>query len=91
MNIFAHCSSSSHDQTGLIPERIACLKSLSETTMVNGIQIVDHAKVFKADKQGLWFEAGTSRGGTYSCVACSSTTSRYTDNTYSLRCTHRFQ
>ena len=27
VHIFAHCSSTSSDQAGLIPERVACLKS----------------------------------------------------------------
>ena len=69
--IMAHCSSSSADQAGLTPERVACLDSLSETiTTKDGIEIHDTLQFFKGDKQSAWFKAGIQRGGHYCCIAC---------------------
>ena len=64
--IMAHCSSSSADQAGLIPERVACLDSLSDPIVVeNGLRVHDSLRFFKGDKQSAWFEAGIQRGGYY--------------------------
>ena len=42
VHIFAHCSSTSSDQAGLIPERVACLESLSSPIVTSkGIPIND--------------------------------------------------
>ena len=69
--IMTHCSSSSADQAGLTPEKVACLDSLSEAiTTEDGIEIHDTLQFFKGDKQSAWFEAGIQRGGHYCCIAC---------------------
>ena len=61
--IMAHCSSSSADQAGLIPERVACLDNLSDPIVVEeGLTVHDSLKFFKGDKQSAWFEAGIQRG-----------------------------
>ena len=71
--IMAHCSSSSADQAGLIPERLACLDGLSDPIdLEDGLRIYDSLQFFKGDKQSAWFEAGIQRGGNYCCIACNS-------------------
>ena len=74
--IMTHCSSSSADQAGLTPERVACLDTLSDPiTTESGIKIYDTVRFFKGDKQSAWFEAGIQRGGHYCCIACDCHTS----------------
>ena len=64
VHIFAHCSSTSCDQAGLIPGRVVCLESLSSPIVTSkGIPINDRLMFFKGDKQAAWFEAGISHGG----------------------------
>ena len=66
--IMAHCSSSSADQAGLIPERV---DSLSDPIVVeDGLRVHDSLRFFKGDKQSAWFETGIQRGGYYCCIAC---------------------
>ena len=80
--IMAHCSSSSADQAGLIPERVACLDSLSDPIVVEeGLTVHDSLKIFKGDKQSAWFEAGIQRGGYYCCIACDTHVKDFTDFT----------
>ena len=69
MHIFAHCSSTFSNEAGLIPERVACLESLSVPIVTTKeIPINDKLMFFKGDKQAAWFEAGISCGGNYCCV-----------------------
>ena len=64
IHIPAHCSSISSDRAGLIPERVACLESLSVPIITeNGITLKDRLAFFKGDKHSAWFEAGIMRGG----------------------------
>ena len=80
--IMAHCSSSSADQAGLIPERVVCLDSLSDPIIIEeGLTIHDSLHIFKGDKQSAWFEAGIQRGGYYCCIACGSHVKDFTDFT----------
>ena len=77
-----HCSSSSADQAGLIPERVACLDSLYDHIVTeNGIKICDKMHFFKGDKQSAWFEAGIQRGGHYCCITCNWSTMGFCDFT----------
>ena len=88
--ILAHCSSTSSDQAGLIPERVACLESLSAPVVTSkGIPINDRLMFFKGDKQAAWFEAGISRGGNYCCVSCTCHKSKFADITKVFNCKGR--
>ena len=90
VHIFAHCSSTSSDQAGLIPERVACLESLSSPIVTSkGIPINDRLMFFKGDKQAAWFEAGISRGGNYCCVSCTCHKSNFVDITHVQSCKER--
>ena len=52
--IMTHCSFSSADQAGLIPERVACLDCPSDHIVTeNGIKICDKMHFFKGDKQSI--------------------------------------
>ena len=78
----AHCSSSSSDQAGVIPERVACLDSLSDPIVVEeGLTVHDSLKFFKGNKQSAWFDAGIQRGGYYCCIACDTHVKDFTDFT----------
>ena len=78
--IMAHCSSSSADQAGLIPERVACLDSFADPIVIDdGLRIFDSLHLFKGDKQSAWFEAGIQRGGHYCCIACDGHVKDFTD------------
>ena len=80
--IMTHCSSSSADQAGLIPERVACLDSLADPIVIeDGLSIHDSLHFFKGDKQSAWFEAGIQRGGHYCCIACECHVKDFTDFT----------
>ena len=88
--ILARCSSTSSDQAGLIPERVACLESLSAPAVTSkGIPINDRLMFFKSDKQAAWFEAGISRGGNYCCVSCTCHKSKFADITKVFNCKGR--
>ena len=64
MHIFAHCSSTSSDQAGLIPGRVVCLESLSSPIITSkGIPKNDRLMFFEGNKQAAWFEAGIPVGG----------------------------
>ena len=83
--MMTHCSSSSADQAGLTPERVACLDCLAEPiTTEDGIEIRRLCPFFKGDKQSAWFEAGIQRGGHYCCLACDCHTNAFTDFTSQL-------
>ena len=86
--IMTHCSSSSADQAGLMPERVACLDCPSDHIVTeNGIKVSDKMHFFKGDKQSAWFEAGIQRGGHYCCIACNCSTMGFCDFTE----VHHFQ
>ena len=90
VHIFAHCSSTSSDQASLIPERVACLESLSVPIVTTkGIPINDKLMFFKGDKQAAWFEAGISRGGNYCCVSCTCHRAKFSDMTHVHSCEER--
>ena len=90
IHILAHCSSTSSDQASLIPERVACLESLSVPIITeNGITLKDTSVFFKGDKQSAWFEAGVTRGGNYCCVACTCHTSHFADISHVFSCKER--
>ena len=90
VHIFAHCSSTSSDQAGLIPERVACLESLSVPIVTTkGIPINDKLMFFKGDKQAAWFEAGISHGGNYCCVSCTCHIAKFSDMTHMHSCEER--
>jgi hypothetical protein len=85
--IIAHCSSSSADQAGLIPERVACLDSLSDPIVLdNGLELHDSLQFFKGDKQSAWFEAGIQRGGNYCCLVCDCHVKDFVDYTAVVQC-----
>ena len=82
IHIMTHCSSTSVNQAGLIPERVACLDSLSDPVLTeDGIKIYDKIQLFKGDKQSAWFEAGIQRGGHYCCIACNCHSKSFTNFT----------
>ena len=80
--IMTHCSSSSADQAGLTPERVACLDTLNDPIFTEiGIKILDTIHFFKGDQQSAWFEAGIQRDGHYCCIACHCHTNSFTNYT----------
>ena len=80
IHFIAHGSSSLADQACIIPERLAEVDGLDEPLCAaGGVKVFDILKYFKGDKPAAEFEAGISCGGTYPCVGCICSASRFAD------------
>ena len=87
IHFITHGSSSLADQACLIPERLAELEGLNEPLYTSGgIQIANTLKYFNGDKPAVEFEAGISCGGSFPCVGCVCSSSRFSDFAHATSC-----
>ena len=71
VHILGVSSSSTDNQVAFIPERVECLRELSDVIYSNsGVPIVDSARFFVGDHPAQKFERGTQQGGNYKCGGC---------------------
>ncbi len=85
--MIAPSSSSPTDQLALVPDRVECLKELSQQVVAsNGIAITDKMRFFCGDKPAQQFERGTQIGGTYKCGGCGCKDTMMHDLAHALHC-----
>ncbi len=89
IHMIAPCTSAVSCQLALTPDRIECLKELSEPITHNGIPITDKARFFFGDKPAQQFERGTQIGGAYKCGGCGCVDKLIQDFAHAVQCPHR--
>ena len=90
IHIIAAGTSSVQDQASLIPDRVDCLKDLSQPLVTsNGVVVEDVLRFFKGDTPAQSFERGTQSGGNYKCGGCGCHSNMMEDVAHALQCKWR--
>ena len=87
--IMGKSASTQEEQLLFIETRKECLKAISASTEIDGIQIVDTMRVMNGDNPAVQFESGNQKGGNYACAGCDGHMNMVQDYQYMTYRQHR--